>query len=197
MKKILLTALTLAVSTPLMANTVSLSAIERCANLGDDKARLTCYDQVAKAHNLSISAPAETGNWTLDRKVDPIDDTKTVHIYLTADSGNSKYGKPIMLMAQCDSEKTELLIDWQIYLGSVASVTLRIGDNEAKTSRWTLSSDKQKSFNKNPIDTLKAMLTADQMVAQVTPFNQKPSTAVFNIAGLAAALKPLREACAW
>lgn len=200
MKNIILTVLALAISAPVLADTVSLSSIERCAAIGEDGPRLKCYDQVAKAHDLSISEPAPsavTGKWILDRKVDPIDDTKTIHIFLTADAGNSKYGKPIMLMAQCDSEKTELLIDWQIYLGSVASVTLRIGDNEAKTSRWTVSSDKQKSFNKSPIDTLKEMLTAEQMVAQVTPFNQKPSTAVFNIAGLEEAIKPLREACAW
>lgn len=202
MTKRILTLLALAMAAPVMADTVPLSAIERCAALSEDGARLKCYDQIAQAHNLSLPASdktrsADTGKWTLDKKVDPIDDTKTVHIYLTADSGNSRFGKPIMLMAQCDSEKTELLIDWQIYLGSIASVTLRIGDNEARTSRWTISSDKQKSFNKNPIDTLKEMLTAEQMVAQITPFNQSPSTAVFDISGLAEAIKPLREACDW
>lgn len=207
MKKRILTVLALvvsapAVSAPAMAEQISLSALERCAVIKADSARLECYDLLAKEHSLSglnaVKAQmGNTGKWTVDKKADLIDDSKTVNIFLTADSGNSRFGKPIMLVARCDADKTELLIDWQIYLGSVASVTLRIGDNEAKTSRWTISSDKQKSFNKSPIDTLKDMLTAEQMVAQITPFNQGPSTAVFDISSLDEAIKPLREACAW
>lgn len=202
MKKIILTALVLTISAPAMAQQIPSSLIEQCAVIEGDLARLACYDQIAKTLNLSGSHPAQaqlgdTGQWTVEKKTDPIDDTKTVNIFLTADSGNSRFGKPIMLMARCDSEKTEMFIDWQIYLGSEAKVTLRIGDSDAKTSKWTLSSDRQKSFNKSPISTLEEMLTTDTMVAQITPFNQKPSTAVFNIAGLDEAIKPLREACAW
>lgn len=185
-----------------MAQQIPSSAIEQCAVIESNLERLKCYDLLAKTHNLSGSHPDQAemggiGQWTVEKKTDPIDDTKTVNIFLIADSGNSRFGKPIMLVARCDSEKTEMFIDWQIYLGSEAKVTLRIGDDDAKKSKWILSSDRQKSFNKSPINTLKAMLTTDKMVAQITPFNQKPSTAVFNIAGLNEAIKPLREACVW
>ncbi|WP_161492534.1 type VI secretion system-associated protein TagO [Oceanisphaera profunda] len=207
MKKLILTALALTISAPVIsaptvAQQILSSAIEQCAVIEEDFSRLECYDQIAKTHNLSGQHTDQaqlggTGQWTVEKKTDPIDDTKTVNIFLIADSGSSRFGKPIMLVARCDSEKTEMFIDWQIYLGSEAKVTLRIGDDDAKKSKWTLSSDRQKSFNKSPINTLKAMLTTDKMVAQITPFNQKPSTAVFNIAGLDEAIKPLREACVW
>lgn len=207
MKKLILTALALTISAPVMsaptvAQQIPSSAIEQCAVIESNLERLKCYDLLAKTHNLSGSHPDQAemggiGQWTVEKKTDPIDDTKTVNIFLIADSGNSRFGKPIMLVARCDSEKTEMFIDWQIYLGSEAKVTLRIGDDDAKKSKWILSSDRQKSFNKSPINTLKAMLTTDKMVAQITPFNQKPSTAVFNIAGLNEAIKPLREACVW
>ncbi|MGO4999114.1 type VI secretion system-associated protein TagO [Oceanisphaera sp. W20_SRM_FM3] len=202
MKKLILAALALTISAPALAEQIPSSAIEQCAVIKGDLVRLQCYDQIAKTHNIGGSHPvntqiADTGKWTVEKKTDPIDDTKTVNIFLTADSGNSRFGKPIMLMARCDSEKTDMFIDWQIYLGSEAKVTLRIGDDDANTSKWILSSDRQKSFNKSPINTLKTMLTTDKMVAQITPFNQKPSTAVFNISGLDEAIKPLREACVW
>ena len=200
MKKLILAVIgVLTVAAPAMADQVPSSSIEKCVVIEGDLARLECYDQVAKAYNLNgpQAQAGITGKWTVDKKTDPIDDSKTVNIFLKADSGGSKFGKPIMLVARCDSNKTEVYIDWQTYLGSEAKVTLRIGTNDAKTSKWTLKSDKQRSFNNSPIDTLKEILIADKMVAQVAPFNQSLYTAVFNTSGLDEAIKSLREACDW
>ena len=41
------------------------------------------------------------------------------------------------------------------------------------------------------------MLTSTKLVAQVTPYNESPVTAIFNTAGLENAIKPLREICSW
>ncbi|WP_257025488.1 type VI secretion protein [Pseudoalteromonas sp. MIP2626] len=41
------------------------------------------------------------------------------------------------------------------------------------------------------------MLTSDKLVAQVTPYNESPATAIFNTTGLKNAIKPLRETCNW
>ncbi|WP_157420041.1 type VI secretion system-associated protein TagO [Oceanisphaera avium] len=198
MQKQLFALLALALSLPVAAEPISVNAFNACAALSPNDARLACYDQLAKDH-AKISEHADTahGKWEVDIKVDPIDDSKTVHIALTADSGNSRYGKPIQLLANCDSDQTELLIDWQIYLGSEAKVTLRIGDHPAHTTKWKLSSNRQQSFNTAPIETLKTMLQAEQMAAQTTPFNQQPSTAIFDLRGLDEAIKPLRAACNW
>ncbi|MGB5854790.1 MAG: type VI secretion system-associated protein TagO [Oceanisphaera sp.] len=203
MKKLILAVIgALTVAAPAMADQVPSSSIEKCVVIERDLARLECYDQIAKAYNLNgpqaVNAQAGSiGKWVIDKKANPIDDSKTVNISLKADSGGSKFSKPIMLAARCDSKKTEMYIDWQTYLGSEAKVTLRIGANDAKTSKWSMPSDKQRSFNDSPISTLKEMLMADKMVAQITPFNQSPYTAVFNTSGLDEAIKPLREACGW
>nr|WP_243453979.1 type VI secretion system-associated protein TagO [Oceanisphaera pacifica] len=182
-----------------MAQTVPSSALAHCAAIESDPSRLKCYDQIAKAHNINEDSDPTTrrGKWTIVNKVDPIDDTKTVNISLEADSGGSRFSKPIMLVARCDSKKTEMYIDWQTYLGSEADVTLRIGNNAAHTSKWAMPRGKQQTFSHTPIAMLKDMLTANKMVAQVTPFNQKPYTAVFDTSGLDNAITALREACAW
>ncbi|GHA04306.1 type VI secretion system-associated protein TagO [Oceanisphaera arctica] len=203
MKKLILAVIVaLTVAAPAMAEQVPLSSIEKCVVIEGDLARLECYDQIAKAHNLSGSQAVKiqtgvTGKWTVDKKVNPIDGSTAVNIFLKADSGNSKFGKPIMLVARCESKKTEMYINWQTYLGSEAKVTLRIGMSDARTSKWSMSSDKKRAFNNAPINTLKEMLITDEVVAQVTPFNQSPHTAIFNVSGLGEAIKSLREACGW
>lgn len=183
---------------PVMAKTVPSSALAHCAMIEEDLPRLKCYDQIVTVHNvIEDNAATTTGKWTLVNKIDPIDDTQTVNISLEADSGGSRFSKPIMLVARCDSKKTQVYIDWQTYLGSEADVTLRIGDNAAHTSKWAMPRGKQQTFSHAPMAMLKEMLTANKMVAQVTPFNQKPYTAVFDTSGLDNAITALREACAW
>lgn len=207
MNKRILATVALAVSMPTLAAQIPASAIEECAAIAADASRLACYDQIAQTYPLSESTTADTqtvgtGKWTVDKKTNPMDDSKTVHISLVAASGNSKYGKPIMLVAHCDSkkkEKTEMYINWQVYLGSGSEtkVTLRIGANDATTSKWSTSSDRQRTVSYSPISTLKEMLMVDRVVAQVTPFNQDPYTAIFNVSGLEEATKSLQEACVW
>ena len=42
---------------------------------------------------------------------------------------------------------------------------------------------------------LEQLLSSDRLVAQTTPYSESPITAVFDLAGLSAAVKPLREVC--
>ncbi|EKK98854.1 hypothetical protein VCHC41B1_3364 [Vibrio cholerae HC-41B1] len=41
------------------------------------------------------------------------------------------------------------------------------------------------------------MEKADKLVAQITPYNENPLTAIFDTAGLSNALLPLRKTCNW
>jgi type VI secretion system protein VasI len=40
-------------------------------------------------------------------------------------------------------------------------------------------------------------MDADNLVAQITPYNESPVTAIFDTSGLENAIKPLRETCNW
>ena len=202
MQKLILAAVALAASASVMAEQVPSGSIAKCAMIESDVTRLACYDQIAKAHPLNDQHAVQvqggnTGKWVLDNKNNLIDDSVTITLTLTADSGGTRFGKPIELIARCASNKTEVLINWRTYLGSQASVTLRIGAGDANTSRWDVSSDRQATYHPAPVKMLKDMLAADNMVAQVTPFNVNPFTAIFDTSGLDEAIKPLRETCGW
>ena len=190
---ILITSNSLAVSNPELAN---------CAALLDDLERLSCYDNLAKQAGLDkpqLSAPGieGVGDWIVTEQVNPIDDSKTVTLILYASTGESRWGKKIPFVARCKSNQTEAYINWNDYLGGEARVLTRVGSNKASTQNWSLSTDKQASFAPQPIDLLKEMAAADRFLAQVTPYNENPVTAIFQTAGLAKALKPLRETCDW
>ena len=184
------------------AQGVDRSAIAKCASLSGDLERLECFDQLAKEYGLAEAATtslatSDTGNWQVSEKINPIDDSKTVVLRLTASTGHNNFGRKVSFIARCTSGETEAYINWQDYLGSKADVLTRIGSAKATRKRWSLSTDSKATFSPTPRELLSSMSETTKFIAQVTPYNENPVTAIFNTAGLEAALKPLRETCAW
>lgn len=177
--------------------------IATCAVKAGDLERLSCYDSLAKRNGLNgpqnVTTPTSgVGKWDVSEKINPIDDSKTVTLMLTSDSGQNKWRKPIVLIARCLSNETEVFIVWNDYLGRTANVLTRIGSEEAATKSWALSTDSKATFYPDvDVSFLKSLMKADKFVAQVTPYNDNPITAVFDTSGLKNALKPLRATCGW
>jgi len=178
--------------------------IATCSSKEGDLDRLACFDAIAKARGLDGPQPqpvelSGTGKWSVSVDTNPIDDSTTVLLSITADSGRSSLGKPVTMFVRCKSNETELYINWSDYLGRNGTVLTRIGSNDASTKDWNLSTDSQATFHpqKGTIGFLKWMASADKFVAQITPYNESPVTAIFDITGMENALKPLRETCEW
>lgn len=174
----------------------------KCAAVDGELSRLECFDKLAKQNNLDgpQSEPkliSDIGKWKVDVEVNPIDDSKTVTMVLSADSGKSSWGKTIYLIARCKSGKTELYINWQDYLGSESYVLTRVGKKDAVTRKWSLSTNSQATFHPNSISFLKEMLTSSKLVAQTTPYSDSPVTAIFDTSGMEKSIEPLRETCRW
>lgn len=181
---------------------VSDSLIAACAQLSGDLARLECYDTLAKEKNLDgpqlVATDTDgTGKWQVSASTNPVDDSKTVHAILIAESGTSKWGDRIYLIARCQSNETNVFIKWQDYLGSKANVLTRVGSSKAVTSEWLLSTDSQSTFHPSPIGFLKQIMASDNLVTQITPYNENPVTAIFDTAGVSNAIKDLRTTCNW
>jgi len=188
---------------PVLAQADIAKDIAKCAVMEGDLERLSCYDSVAERHGLAGPQSESTnisgkGQWEVSIKTNPIDDSRTVVLALHADSGKSKWGKPVSLIVRCKSNKTELYISWNEYLGNSASVLTRIGSKDAVRKDWSLSTNSQATFYpRGTITFIKEMMKADKLVAQVTPYNENPVTAVFDTSGLQKAIEPLRETCHW
>lgn len=179
-------------------------AMAKCAVIAGDLERLECYDALARALNIdgpqttSRTPVTGTGEWVIRDETNPIDDTRTVLLGLTASTGRSSFGEPISLILQCKSREVSAAINWNDYLGSDAYVTARVGSQEASRRAWVMSTNSQGSFYPgDATQFIDQLQHADRFVAQVTPYNENPVTAVFALSGLPNAIKPLREACPW
>jgi hypothetical protein len=200
--------------------------VAACAALPEGQ-RLSCYDSIAvsighrpngggavvasePSSSISITGDqpvGDDGGWEISRLPNPLDDTETIVLTLSSDTGRSGFeNQPVTLVARCKSNKTELYLNWNTYLGDDSNdvysdwkyVTLRIGDRQAETQRWGTSTDHEATFAPNWAgNLLKNMLKADYFVAQTTPHSENPVTAEFDIRGLDVALRPLSDACGW
>lgn len=173
-----------------------------CSAIKGDLERLECFDELSEKNKLDGPQPVQVdtdsiGKWEVSSDVNPIDDSKTVFLALYADSGENRWGDKVFMVARCKSNKTDFYIGWNDYLGGKANVLARVGDKKASTSEWSMSSTKKATFHPQPVELLKEMLESTTFVAQVTPYNENPITAIFNTSGLNNAIKPLRETCNW
>jgi len=117
---------------------------------------------------------------------------------LTCEEGKSVYGKPIILIIRYKEKEDELYIGWDDYLGSEAYVKYRIGKNDAITTRWSLSTNSKATFFKGDVVKLiRKLFEVDSFVAQITPYNENPITAIFDVRGLKNAIEPFNNVVHW
>lgn len=175
--------------------------IGRCSAIAGDLERVACYDSLAHALGFGRNTvPVRTersGHWRTDQERNPLDDTPTITLSLAATTGASQFGEPARLFIRCESHEVEIFINWASYLGlETTQVTSRIGAEDAATEAWANSTNNQATFYQG--DTLalvRRLAGASRYVAQVTPYDESPITAVFDIGGLQTALTTFRQAC--
>lgn len=184
--------------------TISKNEIAKCAAIENAVNRLSCYDSLAKSEGLAKEVKTSSvtdSKWVIREKTDPLTDNSVYTAMILADSGKGRYGNHISLLIRCENNTTEMYINWASYLGrDDISVTYRIGKDKAVTSRWGLSTDSKATFFPgSPIPALKEIIESDtpSLVANLTPYNSNPITAVFNTSGAKEALSDIRESCGW
>ncbi|MBL4761258.1 MAG: hypothetical protein JKY93_00995 [Gammaproteobacteria bacterium] len=195
-------------------------SVATCAILEGDLERLECYDTLAEDNkldkpqtvNTTVNAiqkddnwqalvgmePPKPSKWSVNEKSNPIDDSQSVYLHLKADSGKSRRDDIVTMLIRCKSNKTELMLTWHDFLGRNVDVLTRIGNEKARTKRWSVSTDSKATFHPTgTIAFIKQMEKYNKLLAQVTPYSESPITAIFDTTGLSEALIPLKKTCNW
>lgn len=126
-------------------------ALLKCQLETKSDARLACYDEVLPpSAAVNDEATAGTGKWQVNSKTSPVDDTKNVYLSLSAnESIRSQFGESITpdLYITCREKKTELYINWNVFIGTDETQMLyRLDKQKAKTQIWDISSDNKAVF---------------------------------------------------
>lgn len=177
--------------------------LAKCAAIENPVSRLVCFDSLASERGAAPSTKITTSNgagkWKTSTKIDPLTDKEIHFAALSADTGRGRFGGSPILVVRCQDNTTEMYINWNDFLGSgPVSTTYRVDKEPAQTSGWSLSTDKKAAFFPgSPVPTLKKIAESSSFVANVTPYNESPITAVFDTTGVTEAFTKIREGCSW
>jgi len=138
------------------------------------------------------------GKWVCDTRIDPIDDTTMIGFVLECEDANSR--SPTLVLRWDDGE-TELVISWNNYLSDNTRVTYRFDKEKAVTKNWTGSTSKTATFypgkSKTVIKFIQKLMEADKLAVQIKPYNEGPTTAVFDVRGLKNAVEEFNDTLGW
>ncbi len=185
------------------ADNIDKEGLTTCQSETNSDRRLACYDKImppaATAHNKTAEG---AGKWQIDSELSPVDDSKNVTLSLSANQPiRSQFGETVTpgLYVICRENKTELFINWSVYLGmGDTEVLYRLDKAKAQTNSWGISADNKAAFYRgNTIELAKELATSTRLFLQVTPYGENTVSATFDLAGLPQAIKPLQEACGW
>lgn len=137
--------------------------------------------------------------------VNEFDDSRTVTIGVEADSAVEGWlaRETPWLYIRCQSGETEVVVDVGMNSSVEAgrfnqhTVQVRLDDSPAREVVTNESTDGESLFFPNGLSFAQEMLGHERMLFGFVPFNADPQSTTVDIAGIDAAIAPLREACGW
>lgn len=179
-------------SNPSGAQGIAAELIE-CSRIEATADRLACYDGMARAVEETLAG--ERGKWGVNVKENPLDDSRTITLYLEATNVSPPRGKAVYLFLRCRRGEMTAYITWNRALAN-GETMIRLGKGEAQREYWNLSTDLEATFYPHQtVDLIEDLMANEVLTAQVNPRDSIPMTAVFELSGLARAIVPLREGC--
>lgn len=143
-----------------------------------------------------VPAPAPyTGGWEQWDEVDLLTDARTIGIERWVSSGQGEVGG---LLVRClAGRELEVFIDWTTYLGSAdrRQVWTRVDNQAVQSTQWSLSTNKEATFAPQPGTLIEVLKRASLFTARVVLHDQTWITWQWNVAGFAAAVRPVEAHC--
>ncbi len=186
------------------AASASTEELRRCRAIESGLERLACYDALVPGP-ASTSLERTVGSWRSSTDVSRFDDSKSVHLSTTARETVSGWPGKVhtpTLHVRCQERKTSVYIVFGMspaveYGHMGATVQLRTDKDPVRSVRTSKSTDGEALFLPDPVATVKSMFGKQELLVRFTPFNSNPQETSFSVAGLDAAVAPLRETCGW
>lgn len=171
----------------------NLSEISKCRAENDKEARLNCYDKLfpqdkAVQAESKLEKATDVGKWHIHYYIANWWFEKCnfiVRKWWLYQNSIWRSGYPTLFIA-CREKKTEVFLSWDVYLGlEQTSMLYRLDKQKAVERNWLVSTDTKAVFYKgNDIDFIRKLANSNKMYTKITPYNESPVSATFNLNGL-------------
>ncbi len=139
---------------------------------------------------------SKTGDWEVEEKVSPLDDSRNVFMFLLA---KNKVGLTHpTLVVRCMEGETHVFINYDSVLGRPGydvPVLARFDQRPAVEDRWIVSTSGTAIFAYYGVSWARTIADAQKLYVRVIPQVGHVVSATFQLKGAAEAMRPLREAC--
>ena len=139
---------------------------------------------------------SKTGDWEVEEKVSPINDSRNVIMALSAENNVN-----LRLIVRCLEGKTDVIIDYDTVLERIRGWDLfvwsRFDQEPAEKKGWRQSTTGKAIFAYDGVSWARKIASARKLFVRTDPEVGPVVEGTFNLKGSAEAMRPLREACGW
>lgn len=182
---------------------------QHCAAVENSLQRLACFDKLfpksagTAAGTTSTESAASTAarKWEIVEEVSPLDDSRVIRAALPPVSSESTgfTEASAYLVMGCQEKTTSFVISTEMFMaGEQPSVTTRLGEEKAVTSRWTRSTNYKAVGLWNGRQAIPFIKTLkDDTTFYVRLEDKDRVDAEFNLANVSEVIEKIRAACDW
>ncbi|NKM24956.1 type VI secretion system-associated protein TagO [Rhizobium laguerreae] len=170
---------------------------EECSAMSDDTSRLACYDAI---YRKSAATQPETtaSKWVVETQKSKMDDSETIYMALTSE----QFGSVINI--RCEEKVTSVYFtmggDFMADIQGYGLIRYRLDADKQQKKSFTVSTDNQALglwSGGSAVPFLKQLLGHKKLTAQITAYNESPTTVEYDLTGIDAAIVSLRKQCGW
>jgi hypothetical protein len=165
-----------------------LAELKKAAVISDDVVRLAKYDSIMKEYKIApITRAIKTlSKWRVTEKTNPIDDSKTTVLSLTANEKVGSYGgsKPMLIIRRMGNNLTAYIATNEFLGSDSMEVTTRVDKKQAVVSTWGISTDHKAAFSPNAKLLLADLERANKLLVSLAPYSESPMLFSFDLSGL-------------
>ena len=154
---------------------------------------------VSPAAPVPGTSTRQVDRWNVRIERDAKGRVHIVTVTSSAAAAKGVIGDPPVLKLRCMDSETAVAIDWENYVGNDSvPVTFGLDGGSQARADWSVSvNGMATSYPGKAAALARSLLGARQLDVKVTPYGGHQISARFDLAGLAAAIAPLRAACHW
>lgn len=185
---------------PLASATAEASEDPRaCVDIASPNERLSCYDRVF-SNRTAASIPAQS-KWKISEEKSMFDDTPKIIASLEAESVEySGMGRGRAdLVLRCIENNTSVIVATNMFMKETSvSVTTRVGDRNANTSKWGRSTNYKAVGlwrGSESISFIESLSDGARLAVRIE--EEDTVVAEFVLAGVSGVITKIRDSCNW